>query len=225
MLFLGCENSFEEQAFPSPRMINQSFNVLLDGDSRTDGWNCTEEYPYIDLLHLGDSVEVSKVSYGGATIRELLEREKEFYRQNFDSSSRANILIIWIGANDLNVNNEKGGEVYKNLVRYCYKRKTEGWDVIVCTEISINGGLTNDYDIQRLIYNQLINLTWRGFADRLADLGKIPELGPLGSNKDSDYFCDGVHLTNQGTHLVASIIQQAILKQIGRPQSVWVWGK
>jgi len=222
LLFVGCEGVVEEQLPSSPVINSEVYNVLLDGDSRTDGWNCSEEYPYINLLNLGDSVALTKVSYGGATTEELVERGSDFYLAHFDASSKVNIVVIWIGANDFNVNNKRAGVVYKNLARYCYARKAEGWEVIVCTEISINGGVDGVFEKQRLIYNQLIYLTWRDFANRIADLGRNTKLGPSGSNENSQYFCDGVHLTNTGTNIVASIIEASILNQLKRKRSVCV---
>ncbi len=216
----ACDSNVDVPWPMGSPFTESSYNVLLDGDSRTEGWNCTEEYPYINLLDLGDSVSVAKSSYGGATIKDLNDRPHEFYENYYDPESLTNVLVIWIGANDLNVNNERAGSVYKNLVRYCYKRRSEGWEIIVCTEISINGGVSDSFDAQRLIYNELIYLTWRDFADRIANLGAVKKLGVLGANQDSEYFCDGVHLTNSGTRIVASVIEKSIIAQLKRPNSL-----
>lgn len=187
----------------------QGYNLLLDGDSRTDGWNCREEKPYLDYLELGKAVRVQKISYGGATSWELNNRSTDVYEEYFDPE-RHNVVVVWIGANDLVVHNQKPDVVFNNLVKYCSERSRQGWDVILCTEISLAGSLgLRKFDQDRLKLNDSLRSQYRNLASGLADLAAIAELGSVKAWQDETYFCDGVHLTNHGSFLVAQAVQQA----------------
>ena len=188
------------------------FNLLLDGDSRTDGWNCKEEEPYMDYLHFNDSVHVDKISYGGATSWELNHRSVDVYSQRYRQGD-FNVVVLWVGVNDMVVHNRTAADVFKNLVEYCEARKAQGWDVILCTEVSMKGAYNKlIFDYERLALNDSIRNHWRSMASGVADLGQIQELGVYDAWKNPEYFCDGIHLTNHGSHLVAGVIQQAFYR-------------
>ena len=65
-------------------------------------------------------------------------------------------------------------------------------------------------DLTRNVYNDLIETHWQEFADGVADLAGNPEIGAVGAYLNTLYFCDGIHLTNSETAIVAGIINQSI---------------
>lgn len=185
--------------------------VVLDGDSRTDGWNCEYRYPYIDLLSLEESSLIYKVSFGGLSSEDLIIRGPVEVDTKFSNVARINIVVVWVGVNDIAINDKSADFTFMKLVTYCIERRNKGWKVIVCTEVSMKGkGSNGECDLTRGIYNHLINTRWQEFADGVADLSGNPEIGAVGAYHDTTHFCDGIHLTNSGTTIVAGIVNQAI---------------
>lgn len=189
--------------------------IVLDGDSRTDGWNCSYRYPYIDLLSIDDSCVIIKTSEGGNTTDSLLSRAADRVDPLFIDSAKFNIVVVWCGVNDIAVQKKSKAEVFANLKKYCQYRRLAGWKVIICTEVSIKGhGFWGDFDQVRERMNDMIRMRWPGFCDGLADLARNPKIGAKGAYLDTLYFCDGKHLTNIGTQAVAAIINKSIIDLI-----------
>jgi len=185
--------------------------IVLDGDSRTDGWNCSYRYPYINLLSLADSCQITKVSDGGNTTDSLIRRAEAVVDPLYTDTAKYNIVVVWAGVNDLAVQNKSDREVYNNLATYCQNRKLAGWSVLVCTEVSMKGVGTNGMcDRERDTLNQWLRRDWNAFADALIDLGGDYRIGSINAYVDTTYFCDGIHLTNRGTEVVAGLISQGI---------------
>jgi lysophospholipase L1-like esterase len=187
--------------------------VVLDGDSRTDGWNCEYRYPYIDLLKLKEPSILYKTSVGGLSSEDLILRGPAEVDTKFSFPARVNVVVVWVGVNDIAINDRSAEFTFTNLVTYCTERRTKGWKVIVCTEVSMKGqGSNGECDLTREIYNDLIKNHWQEFADGTADLAANPEIGAVGAYLDTTYFCDGIHLTNSGTEIVAGLVNQTIDK-------------
>lgn len=185
--------------------------VVLDGDSRTDGWNCEYRYPYMDLLSLNEPCAVFKTSFGGLTSADLLSRASELVDTKYSNQARMNILVVWVGVNDIAVGDKSALETFNNLKAYCLERRFKGWKVIVCTEISMKGsGSFGECDLVRQEYNQLILSNYQDFADVVAKLHEIPEIGSYGAHLNGAFFCDGIHLTNSGTALIGQKINKEI---------------
>jgi len=185
--------------------------VVLDGDSRTDGWNCEYRYPYIDLLSLKESSVIYKTSFGGLSSEDLITRGPVEVDTKLSNLARMNVVVVWVGVNDIAINDQSADFTFTNLVTYCNERRNKGWKVIVCTEVSMKGqGSNGACDLTRNIYNDLIKTRWQEFTDGIADLASNPEIGTIGAYLNTTYFCDGIHLTNSGTVIVADIVNQAI---------------
>ncbi len=218
LVFAGCS---QDQLSPpedyTPNFEFSTYNILLDGDSRTDGWNCKTLIPYQDFLRFGDSIHINKVSYGGATTWELNHRSENVYFSRLSGNSK-NLLVIWSGVNDMLVHNADAEKVFSEISQYCSSRKSEGWSLIVCTEISMKASYDSVvHDEERLKLNMMIRNQWSEMADGIADLGMSQLIGYLGAYHDTTYFCDGVHLTRAGTEEVASIVERAIKSYLRIP--------
>jgi lysophospholipase L1-like esterase len=185
--------------------------IVLDGDSRTDGWNCEYRYPYIDLLTLNEPSILYKVSFGGLSSEDLITRGPVEVDTKFSILARMNVVVVWVGVNDISINDQSADFTFANLVTYCTERRNKGWKVIVCTEVSMKGqGSNGACDLTRNVYNDLIKTQWQELANGVADLAGNPEIGAVGAYLNTTYFCDGIHLTNSGTAIIAEIINQAI---------------
>lgn len=181
-------------------------NIILDGDSRTDGWNCEYRYPYIDLLNIKTSY-VQKVSDGGNTTNSLLMRLNDSILPKYNKS-QINIVVVWIGVNDIAVQDKSSQYTYDNIKEYCLRLKENKWNVYVCTEVSMKGvGSNGECDSIRLKLNNLIYDNYRDFSDGIIDLATL-DVGKYNSYKDTTLFCDGIHLTNKGTQQIADMINK-----------------
>lgn len=189
--------------------------LVLDGDSRTVGWNCTELVPYSEQLFLDTSFTIYNMADGGLTSEDLLEKAEKQIDTLFSNHFQRNFIVVWIGSNDILVKNMSANSVFRNIEEYCNSRREKGWEVLVCTEISAQGGgiPNNEYTRNRL--NSKIRKNWRNFADGLIDLGANDKIGALGAYQSSEYFCDSVHLTNQGYEVVADEVAKALKKYVG----------
>jgi len=187
-------------------------NVLVtDGDSRTDGWNCSYKNPFWPLLSLGESFDVYNTAFGGLSTADLVSRAPINVDPKLSISSRLNIVVVWVGVNDIAVQDLPAVTAYNNLVSYCTARKAKGWKVIVCTEVSMKGiGSSGVCDSVRTILNDSIRVHWVEFADGIADLAGHNSIGYLGAYKDTSFFCDGIHLTHAGTVCVSEVISNAV---------------
>lgn len=187
-------------------------NVLVtDGDSRTDGWNCSYKYPYWPLLSLEESFDIYNTAFGGLTTADLVSRAEDNVDPKLSISSRLNIVVFWAGVNDIAVQDLPASTAYNNLVSYCTARKAKGWKVIVCTEVSMKGiGSGGVCDSLRTLLNDSIRANWVEFADGIADLAGHKSIGYIGAYKDTSFFCDGIHLTNAGTVCVSEMISNAV---------------
>jgi lysophospholipase L1-like esterase len=201
-----------------PGLENQNPGlIILDGDSRTDGWNCSYCYPYMDLLKISDSCRIIKISEGGNTTDSLLSRAWDRIDPGLIDSAGFKVVVVWAGVNDIAVHKKSASTVFDNLVNYCQSRRMAGWKVIICTEVSMKGtGTFGRCDQTRMRLNDRIRQEWKGFSDGLADLGGKPVIGAESAYLDTRYFCDGIHLTNLGTDAVAEVINQSINDLIDR---------
>jgi hypothetical protein len=168
--------------------------IVTDGDSRTAPYRAylTGKYPIVDA------------STGGLKLQELIDRDVV----NQHLTTGTNILVIWAGVNDFWQLNPSAQQVYDKLKLYCLLKKSAGWKVIVCTEVSIPEA-GEDIDNKRWILNEMIYTNWRLFADGLADLGADPKIGALGAYSNTAYF-NGIHLTDAGYRIVAGIVQKSL---------------
>jgi len=191
--------------------------IALDGDSRTDGYNCKSVNPYLNFLQLRGSPVIYKTSAGGLTSADLIERAEVFVDPFLSDIAHSNILVVWIGVNDIAFNHRSANSTYNNLREYCIARKSKGWRLIVCTEVSMKGStIYGQSDKVRNLYNNQIRSGWNEFADGIADLGANACIGSIGAYKNSLYFCDGTHLTDAGSVQVAVVISQAVNKLLKR---------
>jgi hypothetical protein len=180
--------------------------VVCDGDSRTVGYDGDDFggfHPYSDLINVGN-LDVYNTATGGLTMQQLIDRDVV----NQYLTNGTNVLIIWGGVNDFWQLNPTAQQVYDKIKLYCLLKRSAGWKVIVCSEVSIPEA-GEDIDNKRWAMNEMIRQNWRTFADGFADLGADPRIGALGAYENPAYFI-GIHETEAGYHIVYEIIQKAL---------------
>lgn len=204
--------SFSTTTLASPTIVEGTHdrdNVLVCiGDSRTAGYPSS---PYPSQLTLSDFTIYNK-GVGGSTGWEGDSTSVYNVDKYYSSWSEYNIAVIWYGYNDFTEYDHSVNETYNRISAIAKARQEKGFDVFVCTEISIpwsseGNGLS---DSLRLELNTLIRENYQSFASGFIDLAANTNLGDVGDYNDTTYFYDKVHLTAAGYALVAGMVQDEI---------------
>lgn len=125
------------------------------------------------------------------------------------------VLVVWELSNDI----VRGGapvlHAYNRLACYCQARRARGWKVIVGTMATRTGGVSpysvGAIETQRLAVNALVRANWPNFASGIADVGADAVFGNSAWLTDLTLnHGDGVHPTNAGQLLLATIFAAAI---------------
>jgi len=117
-----------------------------------------------------------------------------------------NILAVWIGVNS---SGDTAETIFNSIKSYCLNAKSQGWEVLLCTEIDAQDALrvSNSWSTKYLALNTAIKND-PSFYNYLADLGANAELQ---NATNTTYFStDKIHLTNAGYDKVAATIKAAI---------------
>lgn len=117
-----------------------------------------------------------------------------------------NALIVWGGVNATK-DNKDAQTIHAEMKSYCHDRREAGWFVIVFTEISADPIIKKNWDVIQPELNDLIRNNWKEYANLMVDLGARQELSEY---RNTIYFVDGVHLTEEGNRVVA----QTVIKRI-----------
>jgi len=172
--------------------------IAFEGDSRTVDnklWAgrvvdyCSRQYG-ITFNYLNNAVN-------GSAISTLAARAAALDAQII--ADVANILVVWAGVGSSSL--ESGAAIHTELAAYCGARQTAGWYVVVCTDVDaqheckIAGGWPAKY----LDYNTLIRANYTTYADKLVDLGAVPQLQDA---SNTFWFPDLLHLSNEGYYAV-----------------------
>ena len=141
--------------------------------------------------------------------------------------SMTNILTVWLGVNDIILDNRTGSSIYNYLVTICTHARNNGYKVIICTDIPTSWNTTTgsgtqiNWETQRTTLNSLIRSNWNTFADSIADFGADPIMGVSGAQDNTTYYStDKLHQTDAGTLILANILQKAILALDSQPVDV-----
>lgn len=125
-------------------------------------------------------------------------------------AGRVNVVSAWIGTNDKTAP-VLGDDTYANLVAYCGLMRAAGFRVMVFTVLPRRIDPSLAWASGRVNFNGLLRSNWRTFADYFVDVAADPRL-----NAWSAYF-DGVHLTDDGYGIVASLAYDALQYRARHP--------
>lgn len=166
--------------------------AIFDGDSRTVGYTGGSlNYPYSDQISLADYTKYNTAS-GGATITNNESAGVEWLSNTaysdvdskYNDVGGYNIIIIWIGYNDMSVQDKNQTDTFEQLQAYCLTRRARGWKILVCTEsdfFSVVG------PSRRNGYNNYIKSQWRTFADGIVNIADNEFIGGDAYETDPTY--------------------------------------
>ena len=97
-----------------------SFYIVTEGDSLTSGNAGQTPYPVqLALLYTKNNmVAVSNMATSGARIANLVSEAAAQITAQYDARKGTNILVVWIGTNDLN-DGTSPATIYTNVSGYC----------------------------------------------------------------------------------------------------------
>lgn len=190
--------------------------IIFDGNSLTRGCCAGDmnarNYPLQLVRSLGDSYISYNFSVVGQTTGEMLRdaaQEIDSLRRGRDRAA-PEILVMWEGTNDLHYG-ASAQDAYERIARYASGRQKAGYKVIVLTLLPRHyENADSDFEARRQEVNALLRLNWREFADGIADVAADERIGDAGDELDTDYYEDGVHMTEEGYALIARTVREQL---------------
>lgn len=122
------------------------------------------------------------------------------------------IIVLWEGTNDLNVNGLSAADAYSNLVTYANTVRAYGVKLVICTVIARDGG-SDPGDLMTRIdsYNSLVRANASSICDAICDLAADPLFDTRADASNSTYYlADKVHQTTAGQEYVISLINISV---------------
>jgi lysophospholipase L1-like esterase len=215
-----CSNSINDAIYWSHGInlrshLNADKRIIFEGDSLTYGGGGLNYVKYADTYPakvMADKSLIDWYNFGipgyavtgtNGAINQSSWRITPFYLAGAN-----NIMIVWLGTNDIALLSVTANDCYNALVTYCQARQADGWTVIVLTMIP-----RSDRDVitARNDYNTLIRENYESFASALADVGGDSRIGVDGASNQLTYFTsDKVHLNSAGYAIVAEIVNDTL---------------
>ena len=198
--------------------MTTSINLVFDGNSLTNGPSFSNGETYAEGLYhqlrasynIGNGFANYAVSNQSTT--NMLSDATTTIDVAANLNLQHNICLVMEGINDIYFGATAVG-AYTNLVTYCKARQLAGFKVVIGTLTPRqNAGCPPTQEADRLTVNELIRANWRTFANGLADVAAIPEIGEFDRCRDTVYYWDLVHLAPRGYTLMQQCFFAAISK-------------
>ncbi|MFA5049195.1 MAG: hypothetical protein WC516_09290 [Patescibacteria group bacterium] len=130
-----------------------------------------------------------------------------------ETTSKKNVLVLWIGVNDIINTVGQGTTLYNSLKSYVQARVNTGWKVFTFTMTPSNAGRSAIFESERNIFNNLcrndLSLVNNLF---LLDTDTIAELQyPV----NSTFFGDNLHPTIYGAYLSHTLLVSKLRQKYG----------
>ena len=179
--------------------------VVWDGGSIVAGHRADPGYDFPTLtLSLVPRVYQSYVSSTpGANIGDMLAEAPYDVDLHYRATADLNLCVVLAGGGDFR-DGASAADIYDELRTYCSERRAAGFRVVVLTVLPSSGPVT--FEATRLAFDAMLRANWSKFADGLADIAADDRIGDTGDNLDPKfYLSDGLHLTNAGNAVMASV--------------------
>lgn len=132
----------------------------------------------------------------------------------YNASIAKNILVVFIGANDLAGGGTTAAAFVADLKTYCLARRAIGWKIVVCTVLprdpdGTNGAACAAFLAKRNTANGLI-VADNSFYDALARFDTVTGMGADGDEQNTTNYPDKTHPSAAGHALLAPVAKAAI---------------
>ncbi len=180
--------------------------ILFVGNSLTHGTTTPEAaYPAQTMKLLGATVPWQNLGHSGETTPQMAAEAATLVDVQADATRP--ILVMWEGTNDLESGGATPDAAYQHLRDYCAARRAAGFRVVLLSILPVwapgwNAPLPYN-STKQLPTNELLRAHWSEFADRFVDVGALPQFQ---SDDKTYYNVDGLHLTDAGYAVIASVV-------------------
>ena len=126
-----------------------------------------------------------------------------------ETTHRKNILVLWLGVNDMTNNAGDVNKTYDAYKAYVHDRIASGWKVFAYTITPTNGyGRGTDFEQKRVVFNNLL----RNDLSELTGVYIIDtdEVSEFDNPSNKTYYSDGLHFTQAGSNLASGLFGKAI---------------
>jgi lysophospholipase L1-like esterase len=185
--------------------------VVWEGDSQSAPAPQVVTTAAAAVEPLASRVVVRTFATGGAVVDTVAARAQRVDRALARRSGVRNVLVVWIGTNDLGFGADPAA-VHEQLRAYAEARRAAGWTVVVGTLLP-RAFLTDvpGYEARRQAFNDLVRSQWEGYADGLADVAADEQLGRPGAQDDRTWFlADRTHLNDAGRRVAAAVFTETL---------------
>jgi hypothetical protein len=204
--------------------------LIQDGDSRAAGGHGGSQPMTNYMTGLAQPFTMFEVAKSGETIGNRATNFPVNVWPLYGWISGYNIAVLGpCGINDAAFGISETNALLE-LVEYCSAVHLRGGKVIVSTEISctnvvgwdIGNPQVETVDQWKNTYNGLLYTNWSKFADGLADLHGIAQLGPDGAYANPTWFNQtpgdmGIHPTAAGSALIGAVLANAVNQLVAGP--------
>lgn len=210
------------ERFVATQALSENFRIpqqqtdvyVADGDSLTQGiYTCDlQSYPWYMERLLPSSLVVYNAAWAAKTLGGadgLVARYAAFTNTLFNPAAHHNIISIMAGTNDIQ-NGADDREVLRLLQQYSAAARKTGFKVIVST-ILPRASFSPKMETFRLNLNTALRANWKEFADGLSDFAGDPAFSDAKIVNDHTIYAeDGIHLTDAGYQILASIMSSSV---------------
>lgn len=134
-----------------------------------------------------------------------------------ETNALKNILVLWIGVNDMSYIEGEGVHTYQELKSYVIDRVNAGWKVFAFTITPTNAyGRGAQFEIER----QYVNGMMRTDLENVANVKVLntDALTVLNDPSNTTYYTDGLHLSQTGSALACALFGDAMTEfWLGEP--------
>lgn len=181
----------------------KSFNLNIEGHSFVAPTAYYQTYAIKEVL----PPTYNNTAVGGSHVATMVARAALCDAKLVtETATHKNILVIWIGVNDIDEDDVGGGQItYDALKPYVLARVAAGWKCFVYTMTpSTNTGRGAQFEIERNVFNGLLKSDLHNDQTIFVlDTDTVPELC---DPDDTDYFESGIHPTAAGHALAAALL-------------------
>jgi hypothetical protein len=191
-------------------------NVVTEGHSMMAGAGATwaagriqnKISTLLNVTYANRLVNLYSCAIAGSTTAQLMSRYAASITANKKVSPYKNILVLWIGVNDLSANDTNGVSLWQVPIRdnYILPAIAGGWTVIFLTIVKFGVGWGKS-DISRQAFNAAAIADGATYGFHVINLDLHSELS---DPTNGTYFVDQIHLTDAAQLICANDINTII---------------
>jgi lysophospholipase L1-like esterase len=148
-------------------------------------------------------------SSSGATFSKNIVDFSQHVQNIYPGNASRTAAIVWMGGDDF-LAGATVQQVFNMHKQYHQMLRARGYKTIAATQTD-----ATTFDTPKNQFNALVRKYWTTYADSLADVAAVPQIGADGSSTNTTYFADGIHLTATGMQLASAVFQNAVNSLFG----------